>query len=1090
MKKTLDKIFAMPLMVLFLLFFFLAIGIATFVENDFGTPIAQKWIYKATWFSVIIIYLSISLIYNMMKFKLFKLKKLSSLLFHLSFLVIVLGAGVTRYFGFEGVMLIREGDSSNVIISADTYMQIKAHDNVDQYRYDMAVTMDTNSIAYTSENLKWKNPFSFLFNHNNYFEHEFDFKESHVKISCVDVFKNPKDTLIPTAGGDPYLELVMGGMDYNYLKSGEVKLFESGLKVSLDNDQFTDAINITRTDSGLFIQSPYDLGYFQMSDQSQGIIVRDSLQEFIPKRLYTVGSDQFVFNQYYIGAELQTIQSPEYMNGLLGITLKIEEERNGNKYEKEVLIKGGKGLLPNLSVFNLESGLNFELGFGSKKIEVPFFIHLRDFELERYPGTMNPSSFLSEVTLIDLENGVEDEHTIFMNNVLDYGGYRFFQSSYDQDEKGTILSVNHDAPGTLLTYLGYLFLALGFVINLISPNSRFRMLIKKSKEIRLKRESLGVFLLLVGLNAFSGFGQEVLPVVDEGHAEKFGKMIVQDQGGRFKPVHTLAFEMLRKVSRESEWKNQNPVQVFIGLHTHPGWYQEPMIYVSGQPLRDEFHIEGKYAALADFLFIDQTQIIYLLQDATDEARRKKPSERNEYDKDVLKTDERINVMFGVFNMSYLRIFPKPNDSTNTWYAPFELNGQFEAEDSTFVSGAMKLYFGGVEKGYQSGDWSDANSALSLIQIYQQKTSPEELLPAQSTIEWEIWYNEADIFKKLMTIYFSLGFLILYIQFYLIIKDNMIQRFFDYLLRKLISEKFLILYKKITEFMLKWIQNIAVGILIVCVAFHGFGLGLRWYLSGHAPWSNGYEAVVFIAFITMIAGISFIRQSKLIIAATALLAGLMLFVAHMNQMDPEMTNLVPVLKSYWLMIHVAIITGSYGFLGLGAILGILILFLNLFLTRSNYKRVLMNTKELTHVSEMAITIGLFMLTIGTFLGGIWANESWGRYWGWDAKETWALASVLIYAVVIHMRFIPKLKSQFAFNAATLWAYGSIIMTFFGVNYYLSGLHSYAQGDPLPIPAWVPITVMLLGLLTVISYFRWKAAKKWATTPKEKPTEEIV
>lgn len=175
-----------------------------------------------------------------------------------------------------------------------------------------------------------------------------------------------------------------------------------------------------------------------------------------------------------------------------------------------------------------------------------------------------------------------------------------------------------------------------------------------------------------------------------------------------------------------------------------------------------------------------------------------------------------------------------------------------------------------------------------------------------------------------------------------------------------------------------------------------------------------------------------------------------------------------------MIHVAIITGSYGFLGLGAILGLIILVMNLFLTQGNKKRILMTTKELTYVSEMTITVGLFMLTIGTFLGGVWANESWGRYWGWDAKETWALASVIVYAIILHLRFIPFLKSQFAFNTASLWGYASIIMTFFGVNFYLSGLHSYAQGDPIPVPTWVPVTVILLIILNGLSYIFYKRA----------------
>ena len=285
-------------------------------------------------------------------------------------------------------------------------------------------------------------------------------------------------------------------------------------------------------------------------------------------------------------------------------------------------------------------------------------------------------------------------------------------------------------------------------------------------------------------------------------------------------------------------------------------------------------------------------------------------------------------------------------------------------------------------------------------------------------------------------------------------------------------------------------NVFKFIILTLFLLHTFGLIVRWYISGHAPWSNGYEAVVFIGWVTVLSGLLYSKNSKIVLGATGVLAWLMLFVAHMNQLDPEITMLQPVLKSYWLMIHVAIITGSYGFLGLGAIIGLVTLIMNLFLTESNTKRVQLTTSELTYVTEMVLTIGLFMLTIGTFLGGVWANESWGRYWGWDAKETWALASVLVYAIVLHLRFIPFLKSRFVFNAASLVAYGSIIMTFFGVNFYLTGLHSYATGDPVPIPTWVPITIGLIFVLIGLSY--WRKTVVFGTSlskTKKKNLEEV-
>jgi cytochrome c-type biogenesis protein CcsB len=199
--------------------------------------------------------------------------------------------------------------------------------------------------------------------------------------------------------------------------------------------------------------------------------------------------------------------------------------------------------------------------------------------------------------------------------------------------------------------------------------------------------------------------------------------------------------------------------------------------------------------------------------------------------------------------------------------------------------------------------------------------------------------------------------------------------------------------------------------------------------------------------------------------------LFLMVAHLNWLDPEITNLVPVLNSYWLMIHVAIITASYGFLSLGAVLGLFSLWLIIFSNTNNKSKLTNTIKELTLINERSITIGLFMLTIGTFLGGVWANESWGRYWGWDPKETWALVSVLVYVFILHMRLIPALAGFYIFNLASLIGIWSIIMTYFGVNYYLSGLHSYAAGDPMPIPSFVYYFIALTIVTAILAKLKF-------------------
>jgi cytochrome c-type biogenesis protein CcsB len=267
--------------------------------------------------------------------------------------------------------------------------------------------------------------------------------------------------------------------------------------------------------------------------------------------------------------------------------------------------------------------------------------------------------------------------------------------------------------------------------------------------------------------------------------------------------------------------------------------------------------------------------------------------------------------------------------------------------------------------------------------------------------------------------------------------------------------------------MKWIMRGAWFILLFGFLLHVIGLGIRWYIAGHAPWSNAYESIVFIAASTVFAGIVLAKNSPFALAGTAILAGVTMGVAHMNFINPEITNLVPVLKSYWLMIHVATIISGDGFLGLGSILSLLVLILFIMRSKNGNENIDRSIKELSNLSEMALIIGLFLLTIGNFLGGVWANESWGRYWGWDSKETWAAVSILIYATVLHLRFIPSLKSTFTYNVASAWAYSSVLMTYFGVNYYLSGLHSYAAGDPVPIPLWVYYGIAGLFVLTVLA-----------------------
>jgi cytochrome c-type biogenesis protein CcsB len=426
-----------------------------------------------------------------------------------------------------------------------------------------------------------------------------------------------------------------------------------------------------------------------------------------------------------------------------------------------------------------------------------------------------------------------------------------------------------------------------------------------------------------------------------------------------------------------------------------------------------------------------------------------PIDRGVFEKELIKVDERVNICTMVFGRRLMRLFPIQNDPNNRWISPGESASQ-HTHDEGMDELSQKFYPAyaiTVQDAVNTQNWDLANELITELGNYQRKVGGE-ILPGQKKVDLEIWLNKMNIFARLGKWYGLLGFAFLIM-------------FFTRVFRKQTS--------------MQWPRTIALAILGVLFIAHTAGLGVRWYVSGHAPWSNGYESMIYIAWTTMLAGLIFARKSLGGLAATLVLASTILMVAVLSYMDPEITPLVPVLRSYWLTIHVSLEAGSYGFLMLAAIIGVLNLILMIFANQKNKERVYNSLKEMTYISEMTLIIGIIMISVGTYLGGVWANESWGRYWGWDAKETWALVTILVYAFILHMRFIPGLRGIYAFNVASLFGFASVIMTYFGVNYYLSGLHSYATGDPAPIPSYVYYTAAILLLISLLAYWRHRMNK---------------
>jgi cytochrome c-type biogenesis protein CcsB len=536
--------------------------------------------------------------------------------------------------------------------------------------------------------------------------------------------------------------------------------------------------------------------------------------------------------------------------------------------------------------------------------------------------------------------------------------------------------------------------------------------------------------------------------IDKDHASKFGKLIVQDHRGRCKPVNTLCNEVMRKIAKKEALYGMNAEQIILSMMNNPvEWEKKPIIQVPMHPQIQS--ILGTSEPLISYISFFSQDGQYKFKEQIRNAQTMNPKDQGTFEKSIIKLDEKVNIVNMIFSGKMLRLFPQPNDATNTWISPADLvNAEQPMPQMDDVKDVFLNYLQAINTGSNTSNFAQADAILNQLSNYQ-KINGAAVYPSESKIAAELVLNKLDFFGRLRNYYGMLSLCILGVFLFVILKQS----------------------SKRAQYTKYAFWAMAAGFV-----FHTIGLALRWYVSGRAPWSNGYESMIYIGWTTMLAGTLFSRKSLGGLAATATLAATILLVAGMSWLDPEITPLVPVLKSYWLTIHVSLEAGSYGFLMLGAVIGMLNLLLITLINEKNKSHITKAVNELTIISEITLLGGLFMVSVGTYLGGVWANESWGRYWGWDAKETWALVTILVYAFILHMRFIPGLQSVFAFNFASLFGFATVIMTYFGVNYYLSGLHSYAAGDPVPIPPQVYYTTICLSILSIVAY--WSYKKKMA------------
>ncbi|MBL6646761.1 MAG: cytochrome c biogenesis protein CcsA [Flavobacteriaceae bacterium] len=1023
-------LFSTRLTAVLFIVFCVAMAVGTFVESVHDTATARIWIYNAWWFEAIMGVFVLNFLGNIKRYQLLSFQKWPVLLLHLSWILIILGAFVTRYFGYEGVMPIRENTSSNTFFSEKTYLTILVDGEMNGQAMRKKLQDDFLLAEPTNNDFKWKS----------------DFNGQDLTISYVDFMTSASEGLIEDPNGEYFLKIVEAGdgnRHEHYIQFGEVVSIHNVLFAF--NKPTQGAINVQWDEDDFSISSPFEGTVMAMATQNMTEVAIDQELPLQFRSLYNLAGMQFVFPDPPLRGSYGVVSDEDSPQDALTVAISTAGET------ETVQVLGAKGVTNDPKKVSV-GGLDFWVQYGSLQNELPFAIQLDDFIAEKYPGTEKSySSFMSKVRVID---EAPFDYDIYMNHILNHKGYRFFQASFDPDEKGTILSVNHDFWGTWITYLGYFLLYAGLMGILFFGKTRFRSLATTLEKIRQKKSALTAFVLFFSLglwaqdhqhssskttqNIDSLIQNQAIPAPQ---AAKFGKLVIQDLGGRMKPANTFASELVRKVSKSDHYQSLDANQVLLSIQQNPLlWYQVPFIYLKrgNDSLRALAGVasKAKYASFVDFF---DGAGNYKLAPVLEEAYRS--STPNQFQKDFIETDRRVNLLYSALEGKVLRIFPVPNDPNNKWISVPELSDfSFEGVDSLYVRNVMPLYLGALRQ----GTYDQADQLLESISGFQHKYG-SDIMTSEKKIQAEVLYNEYDIFKRLFSWYMYVGA----VMFLLLI----LKILFDYKGLKLII-------------------NLCTAAIVVLFVAQTVGMGARWYISGHAPWSDAYESMLYVAWATVGMGLAFGRKSNLTIAATAFVASMILMIAHWNWMDPEIANLVPVLDSYWLMIHVAVIVGSYGPFALGMILVVFSMLLMILTNSKNKARMKLNISELTVVNELALTVGVVMLTIGNFLGGQWANESWGRYWGWDPKETWALISILVYAFVIHMRIIPGLRGKWLFNLLSVVAFASIIMTYFGVNFYLVGLHSYASGDKVITPDFVYYSIGVVFVLGLLSYYQNK------------------
>lgn len=622
---------------------------------------------------------------------------------------------------------------------------------------------------------------------------------------------------------------------------------------------------------------------------------------------------------------------------------------------------------------------------------LPFSVKLTKFEVVYYPATNTPADFVSHLEIIDGANEEVKKCSVSMNHPLDMYGYRLFQSGYGSDGTTAILTVNHDPYGTGITYFGYAMLLLSFVAYLLSRGNMFRATLRE-----LRRGAVAALLLFAAMSADAAVAPRVLPA---DVAYRFCDLLV-NYNGRVCMAHTLARDFTAKISGSTSVDGYTAEQVFTGWMLFPeGWNEMPVVKVKDAAIREALNIDGSRTSMRSF-FDDYGE--YRLKDMSKNAMNGKGRGASA----TMDVEDKINLVNSLTEGQLMKIFPCVVGKKVSWYGFGEtLPQDMPADEALFVRKSIS-YFASL---CVMGDYDSARTFIDKLEKYQHDKCGD-MLPSQSRLTAENVYNSISQVRLVAMILIVLALALLVDYCASASKGGRQHRF------------------------VATASTVAAGCAAIYVTLL---IALRWYVSGHVPMSNGYETMLFMSWCAFPLAFVLKRYGKLLSTLALLMCGLCLMVASISQMNPQISPLVPVLQSPLLCVHVAVIMLAYCLLAFMMLVGVVGLVMRYVARRPDAM-----VRHLALIGQAILVPAVMLLAVGIFVGAVWAGFSWGRYWGWDPKEVWALITLMVYSAPLHTRRLSAFSHPLALHVFMAVAFVTVLVTYFGVNYLLGGMHSYA------------------------------------------------